>query len=561
MPADNELPVWTIRPNWRNGIIERLEWLTDTMGSTYGTEQRRALRLSPRRSFDMTFNPIDSARSYFDLWLHRFGSDEFMVPLFHDRGKLTDSVLAGVDELPVDTTYREFVAGGMAVIIGDDPFTTEIVEIDAVAADTLTLAAGIGAAWGKGTAIYPLRRSRLAQESLFAALTSRVGEGSIQFELNQANDIPAEGAWTTLYEAVPVLTDEPNRRESLDLNYMRQALMLDNEVGLRHLLDDAGRAFTIQKHLMMMHGRAEHWAFRQMLYRLRGMAAPVWLPTFNRDLVLSQSRLAGDALIDIKKIGYAYTGSVIDGREHVLINGSIGRRITSVGAAPSTAEERLNLSAALGVGLPAGTTASFMDIVRMDSDAVEITHHTDTDGTAECTLAFRAFRDEREPDDVLHYAIPGTAARSAPCGEEFSQIINLDAEGNAVFPGSESQAAVKGVTISGFDPGSVLKLTLPPGQLYVAWSPWGRPAYNAGLPANSGSLNRVTIVEDTNWAGWYHVEVAGPLGTFGQFNGYEAARAAFGEQFITGASSYTFFIRDTPLADNTGGLSILVELV
>jgi hypothetical protein len=67
--ADADLPVWSIKPNWVNGIREKLSWLTDVLASSYGTEQRRALRLSPRREFEMTFNPVDEARSYFDLFL------------------------------------------------------------------------------------------------------------------------------------------------------------------------------------------------------------------------------------------------------------------------------------------------------------------------------------------------------------------------------------------------------------------------------------------------------------------------------------------------------------
>jgi hypothetical protein len=92
LALDAELPLWTIRPNWREGILERLSWLTDVLGGSWGTEQRRALRLSPRRQFEINFNPIDAARSYFELWLHRYGSIEFMVPLFHDRGRLSASI-------------------------------------------------------------------------------------------------------------------------------------------------------------------------------------------------------------------------------------------------------------------------------------------------------------------------------------------------------------------------------------------------------------------------------------------------------------------------------------
>jgi hypothetical protein len=51
-------------PNWKNGITETLEWLSDVLRNSYGAEQVRALRLSPRRTFEVTFNPSTrSARS------------------------------------------------------------------------------------------------------------------------------------------------------------------------------------------------------------------------------------------------------------------------------------------------------------------------------------------------------------------------------------------------------------------------------------------------------------------------------------------------------------------
>jgi hypothetical protein len=426
MVDDIDLPVWTVRPNWRNGILERLSWLTDVLASTLGPEQRRALRLSPRRQFEMTFNPFKQARSYFDLFLHRLGSNEFMVPLFHDRGRLTAGIAGGATAVPIDTTYREFEAGGLAVIIGDDPFTFNKLEVTAVAADELTVAlGGVTQAWGEGVAVYPLRRSRLSQESHFAALTSRVGESTLEFELNQANDIADEGVWADLYADDPILLTPPNRREAIDLDYIRNSLLLDNDHGLRHLLDDADRAFNVQVHNMMMRGRAEHWAFRQLLYRLRGQQSSIWIPTFNEDIVLSRDRLAADALLDVQKIGYGYVGGEISGRRHLLINGIVGAEITDTQADPSNSEERLTLAAALGTDLPAGTTASFMDIARLNSDTVEIMHHTDTDGTAESNLSFRTFLNEREENPVVSYPIPGVSERTVPCGEvePFFEIV------------------------------------------------------------------------------------------------------------------------------------------
>lgn len=417
MTADNALPVWTIRPNWASGIVERLSWLTDVIPSTYGTEQTRALRLSPRREFEMSFLVMDAARSYFELFLHRLGWTEFMVPLFHDKGKVTAALAPGAAVIPVNTLFREFTVGGMAVLIGDDPFTFDKVEIIGKSPNDITVKpGGITRAWEKGCAIHPLRRTRIEQESAVAALSNRVGEATLRFQLNQANDIEDEGAWGPLYRGYPVLATPPNRREAIDLSFLRNSMVLDNDHGLTVLGDDAQRAFTVQVHNKMLRGRAEQFAFRQFLYRLRGQQGAIWLPTFNRDFRISRAKLAGTAQIDIDKIGYAYTGGAVSGRTHVFLPGGATGAISGTVAAPSSREERLVLTAPLAASLAAGSYGSFMEPCRLASDDIEITHHTDTDGTAECNLSFRAFRDERTTAGAIDMPIPAAVKSPQRCG-------------------------------------------------------------------------------------------------------------------------------------------------
>lgn len=418
MTADIDLPVWTIAPNWKDGITERLEWLTDVLASTYGTEQRRALRLSPRRGFEVNFLPLDEERTFFDLWLHRLGSNECMLPLWHDRGSLTAAVNAGATTIPVDTTFREFVEGGLAIIIGPDAFTWDKVTITAIADSELTVSAGgVTRSWPAGSVIHPLRRARLDEESVAAAITSKVGQATIRFDLNQANDIPDEGAWADIYGDYPIILTEPNRRDNLELRFQRNRILLDNDVGLRELADDAGRAFTLQTHQLLLNGRDEQWAFRQMLYRLRGQQAAVWVPTFNRDVELSRDAAAADTQIDIKQIGYAYTGGSVSGRRHLLIGGTTPRQVTGTAAPLSGSEERLLLDGALGADFPAGAFGSFVDICRLGQDTIEIKHITDSDGVAESNLTFRAFRDERTPPDPIYAPIAFGQLKSVnPCG-------------------------------------------------------------------------------------------------------------------------------------------------
>ncbi|MEL2255713.1 hypothetical protein, partial [Klebsiella pneumoniae] len=51
----NRITAWPFAPDWADGVQESLEWLTELLTSTSGVEQRRSLRLSPRRSFEAEF--------------------------------------------------------------------------------------------------------------------------------------------------------------------------------------------------------------------------------------------------------------------------------------------------------------------------------------------------------------------------------------------------------------------------------------------------------------------------------------------------------------------------
>lgn len=149
----------------------------------------------------------------------------------------------------------------------------------------------------------------------------------------------------------------------------------------------------------------------------------------------------------------------------------------------------------------------------------------------------------------------GTEFAKIPKGVARTEIVNLN---SLVNVGASNAAGVAaGVTLTGFDPDDILLLTLPKGQTYTAWSLWGIPAYSG---ANTGSNNFFRVARDGDSNDVEIFGVSHPTNLAGQWNGYEAARAGFGSAFITGASSYTFFIFDNNSPDNSGGLSIQAQV-
>jgi hypothetical protein len=231
-----------------------------------------------------------------------------------------------------------------------------------------------------------------------------------------------------VYAGLPVFLEEPNWVEALDTAYDREVVRLDNNVGLPYQVDSLGRALLGQSHNWFLPGREKLAAFRDLLYRNRGRGRSFWLPTFKHDFRLVNSPLAGAAQIVVENTGFRYVGGPTSGREYIAIKhagGTILRKILSVAAGTTSATEKLNLDAALGLDLSPGLVRriSFADVARFDSDDFEITHHMGLDGLAECSALFRTFKNTRSAPLPVHFPVETSLMTPFVCGNVGPQVV------------------------------------------------------------------------------------------------------------------------------------------
>jgi len=387
--------------------------MTDVLASDNGVEQRRGLRLTPRRSFEATFNPSRNERTFLDLWLHNLASGLCYFPLWHDQARLTQAIDPGDTQIPIDNTYREFLTGGLAYITDGSAFNYELVEINYQDSTTLFIKGVVHKSWKRGMTIFPVRLGRLTYETKLSNPSTRVGDASIEFVVEGPNYYSSVD-FDDHYLGRPVMSIEPNRIETIDLSFTRFATMFDSQTGLRFLNDDADRAFTSQQYSWLLNGRQAHHEFRQMLYELRGRLHELWLPTYAEDLFLEAPAASGDDTIDVEYAGLLYANVPSPGREHIWIKGYEGAKITSV--ADATDIERLGLDSELANDIPVGTQISFMDVARLDQDKFEITHHTDTEGTSEAKAVFATINPDRDGTGPNGFPIPESEMTSETCG-------------------------------------------------------------------------------------------------------------------------------------------------
>lgn len=389
---------WAFAPDWADGITETLTWATDILQSESGVEQRRAIRLAPRRELAAPLYVEGRERQLLDMALFGWGARIWALPIWPDIQLLDQPVAAGALRLDCATANLDFAAGGLALLRGESAFAVETVQIAALDAGGLDLVRPTQQAWPAGSRLYPARAAQLVEAPSLTRLTDTVQSAEVRFLLMEPSDWPAVLP-ATLYRGRPVLEQRPDESADLTANFARILATLDNGAAIPRTTDTAGRAFPVQGHRWLGMGRAERAAYRSLLYALRGRQVPVWLPSHADDLQLLAPVSDVATTLDVANIGYSRFGKAQPGRRDLRIELWDGRvfhrRIT--GATERDADtERLVLDAVLGVTVMPAQVAriSWLVLCRLDSDSIEIHHETDSEGVASSALVFRGVRDD-----------------------------------------------------------------------------------------------------------------------------------------------------------------------
>jgi hypothetical protein len=391
--SDEGLKVWPVPPDWSNGVQETLTWSTDVMrASASAVSQHRGLRLAPRRT--LTFEVIGERQDRRVAEMLLAGhSGKWELPIWHDVNWLAAPLAGGVEEIPCDPAGRDFIAGGRALLF-DVVNRWEIVEIDAIDTDHITLTTPTDIGFGLGSRLYPLRRALVQDGAEEQLLSDALGRRSITFDIVEPCDWPVLES-PTLYLGHPVLTVRPDESDDPSSSVSRLLQTVDYGTSIPVVHDMPGLGLRAQQSHWKLFERAEHTWFRSLLYTLQGRRVPAWVPSWTADLKPAATVAGGSTTLSIEWAGYTLFGLAKHNRRDLrieLINGTVYyRRINN--AIEAGATETLTLSASLsGSSIAAAQirVISFMALCTLASDSVEIEHVTDIDGSAESTTGWQA---------------------------------------------------------------------------------------------------------------------------------------------------------------------------
>lgn len=364
--------LWKTPANWSSPIIERLEWRTDVLLAYDGSEQRIALRQTPRRYFEFGFLVSTLLeRQKLEVTISANGSQAWDLPLWTDSTPCTSAVGNGDVIVYADTIGRDFVAGGKALLLAANG-SSLIINISTLTTTQLNLSSAVVGSWPIETSVIPLRTAYLEPSQQISRFTGSVIYGVVRFLLDDISIYSA--ATLTQYRGYDVLEMPSNWMQDLTLDYQRKIQVIDFGVGGIYRDDESSLPVFVQSHAWTLDNRQKITDFRKFLYSRRGRFKALWIPTFMPDLTFVA--LSSTAL-DITNIDYTPLYNQAINRRDIrieLTNGNVYYRRIVASAVISGTVERLTLDSVLGVSVTANDVEkiSFMMFGRLDTDAVEL---------------------------------------------------------------------------------------------------------------------------------------------------------------------------------------------
>jgi hypothetical protein len=403
------LPVFLPEPNWGDGITESWAWLSTVQTSETGAEQRRKIRRFPRRYVEAQFRGLKNKRRAIEMAIIGLGRDQCLIPLWFDTQFIKWNLTEKETVIHGDFTYRNYYAGGVAILRNMDRskiFDYELVPILEVHNDRIVLATGLKKDWSNFR-LFPCRVSVIEDAVQADNYTNAAADFQVRFRVVTAesfiqpswifNDVgwPRNGR-----DNLPIINQRPNWKENISHSFDRVVFWTDNQTGIPYVMD-AGNQETQDWSLpWLLKGKKEKFTFIQMLYAMAGQTQPFYAPNWLEDFTLVEDINPATGYIAVEQTGYSYYADLLQEiRRNLYLEKRDGTALTAriVSSRAEDGVEYLYLDQTIGsIAKEDIRVLCFMPYCRLASDTVEITHHADLTGPAECVLALHGFIERRD---------------------------------------------------------------------------------------------------------------------------------------------------------------------
>jgi len=360
--------------------VEKLSWLTDILLATSGTEQRRALRKTPRTTFGLRLllDPIESAgleNEIFDGHTRAFG-----VPRWQEATTLTTDVSISDTAINVGSTaYADFRVGGLAVVWKSSA-EFETLQISGITSTTLQFASEFSQAFVAPARVMPVATGLFDKRIRFRRFRRNLVAASIEVKiLDNDQDLSDTSAFSSLNSMVFLDGNNFLAGVTISETMTRDIIVVDNLTGTPAQFSGVDVSRRGSSFSFLTTSRQGSWEVRQLLHALRGRQVSFYMASNKQDFDLQVDISSADQSIDVTDIGYTTLVNLRQPRNIIQVvktDGTASLPLTIVSSSsPSVGVERLSF-APTTVGINATVEQidriQYVNKVRWDADSVQM---------------------------------------------------------------------------------------------------------------------------------------------------------------------------------------------
>ena len=379
-------------------IKETLKFKTDIIELNDGSEQRINVRAFPRQVFNFTIRTDDDRRrDSINAVLYDWQGRIFGVPVWFEQKPLGAPMSISDTTVVVDTADADFRVGGL-VMIYDNDFAQEALEISAVNPNDLELDVGIGQAFDAvNTIVVPVRtaltRPTLSQKRYAIGPT----DFSLEFQVLDNIDLSSSAAFDT-YQGAGQTTAKPNIDR---LNFMkgstvgeglrRKVTRLDHETGPPVQFSPWLKGKPSLAYGFESTSFAETWEFRQLLHFLKGSQLSFYVGTGRDDFKVLADIGDGATQLDFQAFGFTQFVQEVTPRSDIQVvrkDGTLSQHEINGSSVVSSTVERITITPGITPALPLVDLdrIEFLTLNRLTNDQAVFSHRRPGEARLDMTL-------------------------------------------------------------------------------------------------------------------------------------------------------------------------------
>lgn len=371
---------WVYPHNWKDPVMETLEWKTAINVTYDGTEARAALIDNARRSFEYSMYLKTDDAKRMENTAFRWQAKVFLIPVHTYFSQLTADAVVGVQTISLDTVDKGFVVGGYAILYNESTGLFESMTITSVTSTTLGILAPLTNNWSKYATVFVGAAGYIQGNLPITWQTNNFAEGKVRFQLMPAETdaFTPDVAATDLYRSEEVLTREPDWAGGITYDMTFESGVIDPGVGVVFNYDIWKRPSRVMQHSWLLKGLTDIRKFREFLYRRRGMASSFWMPSWRNDFnSVTRNYLSGTTQFEFYDNNFILMSAGKVERQHIQIelkNGTIHRAKISAYTEVSPGVISITLNTVFPVTFHSSDIrrASWLSRHRLASDSIQL---------------------------------------------------------------------------------------------------------------------------------------------------------------------------------------------